>query len=76
MTTYELRLLEADGRTVALYALNCLNDERAKESIFSVTSEPYARYEIWRGMAKISEGARFICGDRPTVPLERSTVMQ
>jgi hypothetical protein len=65
---YELRLIEADGRTVGLYSFECRDDERARASIFAV-SEPYARYEIWREMEKIAEGSRFICANGPLVPL-------
>jgi len=65
---YELRLMEADGRTVGLYSFHSSDDEHARASIFAI-SEPYARYEIWRGMEKIAEGPRFICANGPLVPL-------
>lgn len=68
---YELRLLETGGRTIGLYSFDCRDDDHARASIFAI-SEPYARYEIWRGMEKIAEGSRFICANGPLVPLSFS----
>jgi hypothetical protein len=65
MQTYELRLIEADGQTIGLYSFECRDDERARASIFAMGDTPYARYEIWHGMEKISEGHRFICANGP-----------
>jgi hypothetical protein len=54
---------------LGLYSFECSDDERARASIFAMSDEPYARYEVWRGMKKIAEGSRFICANGPLVPL-------
>jgi hypothetical protein len=57
--TYELRLINEDGRTLSVLTLTHGSDDAAKQAIFEVR-EPYARYELWRGKEKINEGPRFV----------------
>ncbi|MEI9996710.1 MAG: hypothetical protein WDM91_19080 [Rhizomicrobium sp.] len=64
MQNYELRLLATDGRTIAMYGFEAADDENAMASIFAVGDVAYDRYEVWRGMVMINEGARFICANR------------
>jgi hypothetical protein len=59
---YELRLLDRAGHTVRVYRARFASDEDAKRMILDIRGVDYHRFEIWRGMTKISEGkALIIC---------------
>src|SRR3569833_1215622 len=58
---YDLRLIGDDGRSNVMRFARA-SDAAANEVILSVR-EPYARYELWRGMEKIAEGPRFVIGN-------------
>ena len=78
MRAYELRLLDGRGSTVAIYAVNCANDQTAQTSILSVGDVDYERYEVWQGMQRIAEGGRIIMANAPEAgrfPLKDSIVL-
>jgi len=58
---YDLRLIGDDGRSNVMRFARA-SDAAAREVILSVR-EPYARYELWRGMERIAEGPRFVIGN-------------
>ena len=58
---YELRLIGDDGHMVNVLAFRRGSDDAARQAILEVR-EPYARYELWRGMDKIADGGRFVVG--------------
>ena len=56
MPTYEIRLLDAGGETVMIHVTSCNTPEQAFERLVRVDGVSYARYEIWQGGHKVSEG--------------------
>ena len=65
MRAYELRLLDARGGTVAIYAVNCKDDAAARAAILNVGDADYERYEVWNGMERIAHGGRIIMANAP-----------
>ena len=58
----ELRLIGDDGRAGCVVRFTRGSDDAARQVILRVT-EPYARYELWRGMEKLGGGARIVIGN-------------
>jgi hypothetical protein len=58
MSSYEIRLLNGEGRLSLIYMTMCASDDEAKDKIRDVINMPYSHFEIWRDMELISEGDR------------------
>ena len=56
MLTYEIRLLNAGGETVMIHVTACDSVEQALERLAGIEGVSFARYEIWQGGRKVSEG--------------------
>jgi hypothetical protein len=57
MSSYELRLLDAQGRTQAILKFESDSDMRAKARVKHII-ERYYRFELWRGMSLVAGGFR------------------
>ncbi len=54
--TFEARLLDLCGRPLKVYRLSCRSEAEALSVLESIDDVSCARYELWLGMAKLSEG--------------------
>jgi len=54
--TFEVRLLDLCGRTLKVYRLSCRSEAEALSVLESIDDASCVRYELWLGMAKLSEG--------------------
>jgi hypothetical protein len=58
LRTYEARLFDREGRTVASFQLCCRSEGEARAMLDANDRIDYVRYELWRGMTKIGDCAR------------------
>jgi hypothetical protein len=58
MDAYEIRLLNAQGGTILLYFTQSACEADALRCLAGVHKIDYAKYEIWRGLTLLSEGAK------------------
>lgn len=56
MLTFEIRLLDSEGGTTMIHVTACDTVEQACERLAGIRGVSYARYEIWQGGHKVSEG--------------------
>lgn len=56
MNSYEIRYLAADGRTILLYVTQCADDDAAMQTVARLKEIDCARYELWSGFRKVTEG--------------------
>ena len=53
---YEIRFLKADGTTSLIFVTSCASDEHARETAERMMKDGFARFEIWRGTARVADG--------------------
>ena len=58
MDAYEIRLLNARGETILLYFTQSASEAGARRCLADVSKIDYAKYEIWRGLTLLGEGAK------------------
>jgi len=58
MDAYEIRLLNAQGDTILLYFTQSASEAGARRCLADLHKIEYAKYEIWRGMTLLGDGAK------------------
>lgn len=58
MPDYEIRLLDAENKTVMSYWIHGTSDESAKQTLATLDTVHYTRYEIWRDPDLVDSGYR------------------
>jgi hypothetical protein len=58
MDAYEIRLLNARGETILLYFTQSASEADARRRLTDIHNVDYVKYEIWRGMTLLGEGAK------------------
>jgi len=53
---YEIRFLKADGSTSLVFVTSCASDAQARETAQRMMKDGFARFEIWRGPARVAHG--------------------
>ncbi len=54
--TYEIRLLNGNGRVSVFYVAQCASDDDAKNHVRRMKGKCYARYELWCEGRMVDEG--------------------